>query len=400
MTSHHVRIVSTGGYLPGEPLSNDDLERLCGPLPDDVLDGLQVRRRHWMIDPGTGEHLVSNSEMATAAARQALDRAGLEAADVDLLVMSTSSPEYPLPAAVTFVQERLGLARCAVVEVRSGCAGAMHALDIARRQLADGSARTAVVIGSEAVSPVLAPIFLGRRPDSVRLRDRIAIYNFGDGAGAMVLRAEPAGPGEPASFHASVNACMGGDRKPGMQIIGGGTHAPVAEQMRARRPVDLRLDVVESASFGPRVFVTALDELLRRSGLTLREVDACVVPEGNAGYFNGELEAAGLSAEDCELLAGRVVENLTDVGATGSAAVPLALDDAWTSGRIRPGDEVLLLAIETSRWLYAGLSLTWSAPWPGAGLSAADLSAVDLPAVDLSAVGLPVAGVNGQAGPR
>jgi 3-oxoacyl-[acyl-carrier-protein] synthase-3 len=365
MSAHHVRIVSTGAYLPGEPLSNRDVERLCGPLPADVLDGLQVRRRHWVIDPETGAHRVGNSEMAAAAARQALDRAGLDPADVDLLVMSTASPEYPLPAAVTFLQERLGLRQCAVTEVRSGCAGAMHALDIARRQLADGTFHTAVVVGSEVTSPLLAPVFLGRDPEAVRLRDRIAIYNFGDGAGAMVLRAEPVTGGEsPVGFLGSVNACLGGDRKPGMHIIGGGTDAPVAEQMRRKRPVDLRLDVVESARFGPRVFVAALGDLLRRSGLTLAEVDACVVPEGNAGYFSSELEQAGLSEEDWKLLQGKLVENLSDVGATGSAAVPLALDDAWTTGRIRPGDRVLLLAVETSKWLYAGLALNWTAELP------------------------------------
>ncbi len=86
-----------------------------------------------------------------------------------------------------------------------------------------------------------------------------------------------------------------------------------------------------------------------------------MVPEGNAGYFSSELEEAGMSAEDWKLLAPKLVENLSDVGATGSAAVPLALDDAWTSGRVRAGDRVLLLAIETSRWLYAGAALTWTA---------------------------------------
>jgi 3-oxoacyl-[acyl-carrier-protein] synthase III len=372
MTAHEVRILSTGSFLPGPALSNEDIERRCGPLPPEVLEGIQVQRRHWVIDPDTGRHLVTNSEMAAAAARQALDRAGVDPAEVELLVMSTASPEYPLPAAVTYLQERLGLRRCAVTEVRSGCAGAMHALDIARRQLADGTFGTAVVVGSEVISPLLAPIFLGREPDAVRLRDRIAIYNFGDGAGALVLRAEPAGsqPGsEPGGgFLGSVNACLGGDRKPGMHIIGGGTDAPVAEQMRRKRPVELRLDVVESARFGPRVFVTGLSDLLRRSGLSLADVDACVVPEGNAGYFSRELAEAGLSEEDWKLLSGKLVENLAEVGATGSAAVPLALDDAWTSGRLRTGDRVLMLAIETSRWLYAGLAVTWTAP-PPAGVS-------------------------------
>lgn len=367
MSQYNVRIVSTGSYLPGPALSNADVEELCGPLPADVLDGLQVARRHWVIDPETGRHLVANSEMAAAAAEQALARAGVEASEVELLVMSTASPEYLLPAGVTFVQARLGLRSCAVVEVRSGCAGAMQALDVAERMLSSGHYRTAVVIGAEVISPVLAPMFLGAAPESVRLRDRISIYNFGDGAGAMVLTAEPAPPGERGTgFLGSVNACIGGDRKPGMQITGGGTDAPIADQLRRKRFLDLRLDVVQSAKFGPKVFVDGLNELLDRTGLAIDEVDACVVPEGNAGYFSSELEAAGMTPEQWKSLSGKMVENLTDVGATGSAAVPLALDHAWTTGRIKPGDHVLLLAIETSRWIYAGVGLTWTAEF-GAG---------------------------------
>lgn len=362
MSEYHVRLVSTGSYLPGPALTNADVERLCGPLPEDVLDGLQVERRHWVVDPATGRHLVSNSEMAAAAAEQALRRAGVEPGEVDLLVMSTASPEYLLPAGVTFVQARLGLRSCAVVEVRSGCAGAVQALDVAVRMLSGGGYRTAVVIGCEVISPVLAPMFHGADPESVRLRDRISVYNFGDGAGAMVLRAEPA---TSASILGSANACVGGDREPGMRITGG-THVPFADQVRRRRFPDLHLDVVQSAKFGPKVFVDGLADLLDRTGLTLEEVDACVVPEGNAGYFSSELEAAGMTEEQWKSLSGKVVENLADVGATGSAAVPLALDHAWVTGRVRPGDQVLLLAIETSRWLYAGLGLTWSAEY-GAG---------------------------------
>ncbi|PXX55545.1 3-oxoacyl-[acyl-carrier-protein] synthase-3 [Nocardia tenerifensis] len=352
-----VTIASTGAYLPGAPLTNADLENLCGTLPSEVLAGLQVQRRHWAIDPKTGRHLVSNADMAEAAARQALDRAGLEPGEVELLVMSTSSPEYHLPAEVTFVQARLGLARCAVIEVRSGCAGAVQALDIAWRMVAAGRYANAVVLGSEVISPLLYPYFDHADPQSVRLRDRIAIYNFGDGAGALVLTAAEG----PDRWHGGVNACMGGDRRPGMHIVGGGTHAPIADQLAAKRLVQLHLDVVESERFGPRVFAEAIDRLLDESGLTIADVAACVLPEGNAPYFTAELEASGMSAETWKTLQAKIVENLTDVGATGSAAVPLALDDAWQRGRIGPGDRILLLAIETSRWIYAGAALTWTA---------------------------------------
>src|SRR5216117_1937277 len=92
-----VQLLSTGSYLPGEPLTNEDVERLVGPLPEDILEGIQVKRRHWMIDPQTGEHRISNSEMATEAVRRALAVAKVDVGEVELMVSSTASPDYHLP---------------------------------------------------------------------------------------------------------------------------------------------------------------------------------------------------------------------------------------------------------------------------------------------------------------
>src|SRR5438270_6378880 len=112
------QIVSTGSYLPGEPITNDDIERLVGPLPEDVLEGIQVEQRFWMIDPDTGEHRESNTDMASKAALEALRLGGVEPDEVDLIVTSTGSPEYPLPSLAVFVQDRLGLQKCASIEIR------------------------------------------------------------------------------------------------------------------------------------------------------------------------------------------------------------------------------------------------------------------------------------------
>jgi 3-oxoacyl-[acyl-carrier-protein] synthase-3 len=333
-----VKIASTGAHLPGAPLTNADLERLCGALPDEILEGIQVQTRHWMVDPETGEHREANSEMAAAAGRQALERAGVSAEAVDLLIVSTASPDFPLPPMVTLVQDALGLRRCTSLEVRSGCAGAVEALDIARTFIERGTHSTALVIGSEAISPLLVPVYQGVEPDRIRMRDRIGLYTFGDGAGAILLKA--AEPGETRGVLAASSACVGGGRKPGMQIVGAGTHAPVRRQMEAKRPVDLRIDVVASARETPAVIAEALSDLLEAGGIEAGDVAACILPEGNAGYLTDELAAAGIDTAHWDGLAGRVVENLAEVGATGSAAVPLALDHAWRSGRLAPGDLV------------------------------------------------------------
>jgi 3-oxoacyl-[acyl-carrier-protein] synthase III len=356
-----VQISGTASYLPGEPLTNADIERLVGPLPPEILEGIQVERRHWMIDTETGEHLVNNSEMAATAAKDALSASGLAADDVQLLVLSTASPDYLLPPEVTFVQEALGLERCATIEIRSGCAGAVEALDVAQMYLARGTYDNAVVIGSEAISPLLAPVFLGRDPDSIRMRERMNPYNFGDGAGAIVLQA---GDGDGRGILAAKIASVGGKRKPGMQIVGAGTHAPVHRQLESKRLVDLQVDVVESGRFTPFVLTEALTELLAAGAVQAEEIDLCIIPEGNAGYMVDELKEAGLLTSEWLALEGKIFENLTEVGATGSAAVPLALDEAWRAGKVSPGDRVMLLAIETSKWKYAGMILDWTAPAP------------------------------------
>src|SRR3989440_4763317 len=245
-----VTITSTGSYLPGEPLTNDDLERLVGPLPEDILEGIQVKRRHWMIDPDTGEHQISNSEMATAAVREALAVAELEPGDIELMVSSTASPEYHLPPMVTLVQEQLGIAKCATTEVRSGCAGFVEAFDIARMYLERGTYKTAVVVGSEAISPLLAPVYLGKDPEKIRMRDRMNPYNFGDGAGAVVLQADGA-DGE--GILGSAISSVGGERGIAMQVIGGSTHAPIHKQLEAKLLVELKVDVVASGEAAPHV---------------------------------------------------------------------------------------------------------------------------------------------------
>jgi 3-oxoacyl-[acyl-carrier-protein] synthase III len=351
-------LLATGAHLPGEPITNEQLERVAGPLPDEVLEGIQVTTRHWVADPNTGEQSETNSQMATKAGQQALARAEVEPQEVDLLVVSTASPEYHLPPSSTLVQEQLGLGKCAAIDIRSGCAGAVEALDVARLYLERGDFDTALVVGSETISPLTVPVFLGKDPEKVRMRDRLGIYNFGDGAGAMVLRADEQ---EGVGLLGSAIRSVGVDRKPGMQVIGGGTHAPIATQLTAKRLIELKVDVVESGRFTPYVLTEALADTLTRCGVAADAIDVCVIPEGNAGYMTDELREAGLLTPEWLALEDKIFENLSLVGATGSAAVPLAVDYAWTTGRVKPGEMMMILAIETSKWKYAGMVLPWAA---------------------------------------
>ena len=125
--------------------------------------------------------------------------------------------------------------------------------------------------------------------------------------------------------------------------------------------IELKVDVIESGRFTPFVLTEGLKETLGRSGATADEIDHCVIPEGNAAYMTDELREAGLLTPEWLTLEPKIFENLALVGATGSAAVPLALDHGWKTGAIRKGELVMLLAIETSKWKYGGIVFPWTA---------------------------------------
>ena len=200
-------------------------------------------------------------------------------------------------------------------------------------------------------------MFRGKTPDGIRMRDRLTLYNFGDGAGAMVLQASDEGAG----ILGAKSACVGGGKKPGMQIFGGGTAEPLHKQQARKQLVDLKVDVVESGRFTPFVLTEALRELCEVSNVSAESIDRCIIPEGNAGYMTEELRAAGCLTPEWLALQDKILENLALVGATGSAALPLAVDYAWKTGQIKTGDRLMLLAIETSKWKYSGMVLPWTA---------------------------------------
>ncbi|MGW5557433.1 3-oxoacyl-ACP synthase III family protein [Micromonospora sp. NPDC003944] len=353
------QIIGTGGYQPGDPIDNATIEKLVGPLPDDVLNGLTIEQRFWMIDPRTGEHLDSNSGMAYKAAAAALAAAEVEPAEVDLMILATGTPDYTLPPSVNLVQEKLGLESCTTLEIRSGGAGAAQALDIARLWIEQGNATTALVIGVEAISPAIAPVFLETEPDKIRMRDRIPLYMFGDGAGAIVVRA-----GEHGGLRRGATKAIGGLRKPGIWAIGGGTHAPLLQQQRSKKLVDLRVDVVGAGDFTPVMVSEALSHTLEAGQLAAADADWCLIPEGNAGWMLDSMRDAGVKTADWEALEGRIFDNLAMTGACGCAAVPLFLDNAWRNGKIQPGQRVAIIGVEATKWIYGGIVCDWTAPTP------------------------------------
>lgn len=351
-------VVGTGSYLPGKPITNDDIETLAGPLPPEILEDLSVRQRFWIADPETGEHRESNSSIALVAAERALEDAEMSADDLDLIILSTGTPDYPLPAVVNMVQEGLGINAVATLELRSAGAGVVQGMLIADSFIRDGMFRNALVIGSEAISPVIIPKYLGKDPGRVRMRDRMPIYMFGDGAGAIVMKAGNASAS--GGILGGEMRAIGGDRKAGIIAVGGGTHASIREQQEARELVDLRVDVVNAGALTPQMIIDAVGRTLVSSGLTADEIDYCLIPEGNVGWMTSSMSDQGLTEGDWNGMSGRIVDRLATRGAIGSAAIPLFLDELARSGDIGPGSVLMIIGIESTKWIHSGLALEWT----------------------------------------
>ena len=356
-----VQVIGVGSHLPGEPISSARIEELVGALPEEVARDISIEARHWMIDPATGAHLDTNSGMCEKAAQAALRSAGITADEIDLLIVATATPEYPLPPTVNLVQDRLGAGRCATIELRAAGAGAVQAMEIARLYLASGAYRTALVIGSEASSPALAPIFLGVPPNKVRIRDRIPTFMFGDGAGAVVLRRQE---GTTGGLIGGATGAVGPGRPAGIRVVGGGTHAPIHEQQAAKRLVTLAVDVVSAGAYAPVLVASAIGETLERCAAAPESVDVCVVPEGNAGWMREALADADLDRDEWKRLDGEFVDSLSRRGALGCAGPLVCLDDAWRAGKLKPGQRVLLVGVESSKWVHAGVLVDWTLPFP------------------------------------
>ncbi|PSL02365.1 3-oxoacyl-[acyl-carrier-protein] synthase-3 [Haloactinopolyspora alba] len=349
-------IAGTGSYLPGEPIGNDVIEALAGALPDEVAGDISIDSRHWIIDPETGAHHHRNTDLAVGAGRAALADAGVEPGDVDLLVVATATPEYPLPPMVNLVQDELGVGACATYELRSGGAGTVQALELVRHQIESGTYRTALVIGSEATSPVLAPIFLDVPAGKVRIRDRIPMYMFGDGAGAVVLRA-----GTDGGLVGGATGAIGSGRPPGIQVTGGGTHAPVHEQKAAKRLVKISVDVVAAGHLAPALVADAIGDTLTACDAGPEQVDVCVVPEGNSGWMREAMGEGAVERDEWSKITGEFADSLSRRGALGCAGPLVCLDDAARAGRIPAGARVLIVGIESSKWVHAGVLADWGA---------------------------------------
>jgi len=318
-----VVIQGTGSYLPSKKVTNEDLSRIVETSDEWIRTRTGIRERRFAAEGET------TSDMACAAAEQALDAAGIDRSEIDLVLVATMTPDMPFPSTACLVQSKLGLRNITAFDVQAACSGFVYGLSIAGSMIRSGHFRNALVIGSEKTSRILD------------FEDRATCVLFGDGAGAAVLR-------QSGESGVGILGSTGGSDGSNPALLfqpGGGSAIPASEESVAARQHFLKMNGKEIFKLAVRVMGQASMEILERFGRGPADVDLVIPHQANMRIIDS-------LAKRLEIPMERFHNNLEFYGNTSAASVGIALDEAFRSGRIRSGDLVLLVAF--------GAGLTWA----------------------------------------
>jgi len=310
------RIVGTGSYLPERIVTNDELAARMDTSDAWIRSRTGIRQRH------VAEATQACSDLALPAARAALAAAGVQASEVDLMIVATSTPDFVFPSTACLLQAKLGIKGCPAFDLQAVCSGFVYALAVADKFIRSGQPRCALVIGSEVFSRILD------------WNDRGTAVLFGDGAGAVVLRA---------------------DTRPG--VLGSVLHADGAYADLLSVPGNVCGGKVSGSPFlqmdGQAVFkfaVKVLDEVARETlaqcGLQVQDIDWLIPHQANVRILDATVRKLGIDPA-------KVIVTVDLHGNTSAASIPLALDVAVRDGRIKPGQRVMLEGV--------GGGFTWGA---------------------------------------
>lgn len=300
------RITGTGGYLPGAPVSNHDLVARGIETSDEwIADRTGIRFRHFAAEH---EH---SSDLALNASRKALEMAGREAGEIDLIIVATSTPDQVFPSTACLLQHKLGNRAATAFDVQAVCSGFVYALTIAEKFIRSGSHKCALVVGAEVFSRILD------------WNDRGTCVLFGDGAGAVVLEASS----EPGILSSALHA--DGHYHDILSVPG-----QVCNGAVAGKPL-LQMDGQAVFKFAVRVLGDTAVELMQAAELPMTALDWLVPHQANIRILQSTAKRLDMSMD-------KVVTTVAEHGNTSAASVPLALDIAVRDGRIKRGQNVML----------------------------------------------------------
>ena len=309
-----VTITGLGAYAPERVVTNDDLSQLVDTSDEWIMERTGIRERRIASDE------QALSDISLPAARQALEQAGSDGTDIDLLIVATVTPDMMFPSTSALLADRLGAKDAGAYDLSAGCTGFMYAVAQAYGMIAAGLSRKALVVGGDVLSRILD------------WSDRSTVVLFGDGAGAVVLERSD----EPGFLAFELGADGAGGEH--LWLPGSGSR-------RFEDPEQfVKMNGREVFKFATRVLVQSAEAVLARYGATIEDVDVYVPHQANVRIIDHATKKLGIPSD-------RVVTNVDRYGNTSSGSIPLALAEAQADGRLQPGKLVLMTGM--------GAGLTW-----------------------------------------
>jgi len=316
-TGQPVAIKSLATYVPPRLLTNQDLERLVETTDEWILQRTGIRERH-IVDPG-----VATSDLGKEAAVRAIARAGLTPDDIGLIVVGTVTPDMMFPSTACLIQHKIGASHAWGFDVSAACSAFTYSLTAASQILASGGHRHALVVGADVMSSI------------IDYRDRATCVLFGDGAGAVVLsRVDDVSEGAILDYEHEVDG-GGGDA---LCMPAGGSLRPASHETIDERLHYVKQDGQTVFKFAVRKTEEIARRILERNGLEPGDLDLFVSHQANRRIIQSATEKLGVAPD-------KVVINIERFGNTTAATIPLALNDAMCSGRLKKGNLVLLASV-------------------------------------------------------
>ncbi|MCP4542370.1 MAG: ketoacyl-ACP synthase III [Chloroflexi bacterium] len=326
-------VVGWGKSVPAKVLTNDDLAQMVDTSDEWIRTRTGIGQRHIA---GEGE---TTSTIALQAARQALEVAGLNPMQLELVIVATVTPDYPFPSTACLVQDALGAVQAAAFDLSAGCTGFIYGFSVAANLIASGAYQNALVIGAETLSRILD------------WNDRNTCVLFGDGAGAVVLQANGADGGV-------LSTVLGSDGSGGnlLYLPGGGSRDPASHKTVSEGLHYVKMKGREVFRFATRVMSAATRQVVEQAGVELEDLKLVIPHQANQRIIESSTRSLGISPE-------KVFSNLELYGNTSSASIPIALCEAVEEGRVKQGDLVVCVGFGAGL-TWGAAAIRWSLPLP------------------------------------
>jgi len=318
------RITGTGHCVPDRILTNADLEKMVETSDEWIVTRTGIRERH-IAGPD-----VATSDLAAEAGRRALENAGITPNDVDLVIVSTITPDMPTPSTATVVQRKLGIPPCMCFDVEAACTGLLYGIDIAHALLVSGQRKTALLVGGDKLSCV------------TNWTDRSTCVLFGDAASALVLQSDPSIEGD---FYVGAEVGADGRDAEFLKIPGFGSACPPTAEGVAQHLNCITMNGPKTYQMAVTSMSQACKRVLEKTGVRADQIRWAIPHQANDRIIGAVAARLGISES--------IYRNVSRFGNTSSASIGICLDELNRSGRLKKGDLILTAAF--------GAGLTWAA---------------------------------------